>query len=345
MSKIRSSSDVSWFEQIPKVELHLHLEGAIPHDVLWELLQKYGGDPAIPTKDALAARFAYRDFSHFLDMWTWKNGFLRQYEDFEFIAAAVAKDLAGQNIRYVEAFFLPSDFLPAGLEPEPLTEAIRSGLRRVPEVEVTLVADLVRDYGPDTAQRTLPCLSEVQSLGVVGIGIGGSEHKFPPEPLAPVYQQARNLGFQTSAHAEEAAGPESIWGAIRSLAVDRLGHATRAVKDPNPVAHLAKKRIPLELCVLSNVRTGVVPDVARHPARLYYEAGIPLSINTDDPKMFGTSLADEYGTLHRYLGFSRQDIQSLVEQGIETSWLPEARKGELLAQFRVEFAVLGQSAV
>ncbi len=345
MSKIGSTSDVSWFEQIPKVELHLHLEGAIPHDALWELLQKYGGDPATPTKDALAARFAYRDFSHFLDIWTWKNGFLRQYEDFEFIAAAVAEDLARQNIRYVEAFFSPSDFLPAGLQPQPLTEAIRRGLQRVPEVEIALVADLVRDYGPDAAQRTLRCLSEVQSLGVIGIGIGGSEHKFPPEPFAPVYEHARNLGFKTSAHAGEAAGPESIWGALRVLEVDRLGHATRAVEDPNLVAHLAMKQIPLELCVLSNIRTGIVSHVARHPARLYYKAGIPLSINTDDPKMFGNSLVEEYGALHRYLGFTRRDIQCLVEQGIETSWLPEPRKGELLAQFRAEFADLAEDAV
>jgi adenosine deaminase len=337
VSPIRDDTDSRWFERIPKVELHVHLEGAIPHDVLWELLQKYGGDPEIPTKQALAGRFVYRDFPHFLDMWTWKNGLLRQYEDFEFIAAEVARDLARQNIRYVEAFYSPSDFLSAGLQPQAITEAIRRGLRQVPAVEIALVADLVRDWGPDAATRTLACVNEVRSLGVIGIGIGGSEHKFPPELFTSVFRRAREMGFKTSAHAGEGAGPESIWGTIRALEVDRIGHGTRAIEDASLVTYLAEKQIPLELCVLSNVRTAVVPEVAHHPARTYYERGIPLSINTDDPKMFGNSLAEEYLALHRHLGFSRSNIRRLVEQGIETSWLAEPRKQEMLAQIRGEF--------
>jgi adenosine deaminase len=123
--------------------------------------------------------------------------------------------------------------------------------------------------------------------------------------------------------------------------VDRIGHGTRAIEDPRLVDYLAEKRIPLELCVLSNVRTGVVADVARHPARAYFQRGIPLSINTDDPTMFGNSLAEEYAVLCRELGFSQQDILLLIEQGIETSWLSDQRKGELLAQYRSEFTLLG----
>jgi adenosine deaminase len=203
------------------------------------------------------------------------------------------------------------------------------------------VADLVRDYGPERGARLLPCLNEVRGLGVIGIGIGGSEHRFPPEAFAPVFRQAREMGFRTNAHAGEGAGPESIWGAIRALEADRIGHGTRAVEDPRLVAYLAEKKIPLELCVLSNVRTAVVPQVASHPARTYYERGIPLSINTDDPKMFGNSLAEEYLALHRHLGFSRADIQRLIEQAIETSWLPEPRKRDLLSRFQGEVAPLG----
>jgi adenosine deaminase len=331
---------LAWLERLPKVELHLHLEGAIPLLVLWELLQKDGGDAEVPTCEALVAKFAYRDFPHFLEMWTWKNGLLREYDDFTFVAAAVARDLARQNIRYAEVFYSPADFQGAGLQVQRLTEAIRDGLRRVPQVEIALVADLVRDYGPERGARTLACVNEVRDLGVIGIGIGGSEHRFPPEAFAPVYRQARDLGFRTSAHAGEAAGPESIWAAIRALAVDRIGHGTRAVEDPHLVEYLAAQRVPLELCVLSNVRTAVLPEVACHPARLYYQRGIPLSINTDDPKMFGNSLAEEYLALHRHLGFSRADILRLIEQGIETSWLPQGRKLNLLRQFQSEFATL-----
>jgi adenosine deaminase len=325
-----------WFEQLPKVELHVHLEGAIPHDVLWELLQKYGGDPEIPTREVLGKRFVYRDFPHFLDIWTWKNGLLREYDDFQLLSEQVARDLARQHIRYAEVFYSPPDFLRAGLKPQRLTEAIRAGLNQVPEIEIALVADLVRDYGPEKGECLLRCLKEVQGLGVIGIRIGGSEHKFPPEPFAPVFRQAREMGFRTSAHAGEGAGPESIWGAIRALEVDRVGHGTRAVEDPQLVDYLAEKRIPLELCVLSNVRTAVVSDVASHPARTYYERGIPLSINTDDPKMFGSSLAEEYLALHRNLGFSRADTRRLVEQAVATSWLPEPRKRDVLSGLQSE---------
>ena len=334
-------ADLAWFQRLPKVELHLHLEGAIPHDALWELLQKYGGDPAVRTKEDLARKFVYRDFPHFLQVWTWMSRLLRQYEDFEFVASEVARDLARQNVRHVEAFYSAADFLPAGLEPQRLTEAIRSGLKRVPNVEVALIADLVRDYGPDRGTRMLAAINEVRNFGVIGIGIGGSEHRFPPEAFAKVYRQARELGFKTTAHAGEAAGPESIWGAIHTLEVDRIGHCTRAIEDPRLVDYLVEKRIPVELCVLSNLKTGVIAEVRRHPARTYFERGMLLSINTDDPKMFGNSLAEEYLTLHRHLGFSRADILSLIEQGIKSTWLTDDRKAELLDAFRREFAALG----
>lgn len=329
--------DREWFDRLPKVELHLHLEGAIPHRVLWELLQKYGGEPAIATIEDLAARFIYRDFPHFIQTWTWMTGLLREYDDFQFVAEAVAGDLARQNIRYAEMFYSPADFLPAGLEPQRLTEAIRRGVKKVPAVEIALVADLVRDYGPERAARMLACVTEVRSLGVIGIGLGGGEHKVPPEPFAPVYREARELGFKTSAHAGEAAGPESVWGVIHALQVDRIGHGTRAIEDPRLVDYLAEHKIPLELCLLSNVRTGVVQKVAQHPARIYHQRGIPLSINTDDPSLFGNSLADEYFCLYQQLGFSAADILRLIEQSIETSWLPASRKQQMLRDFRNEF--------
>jgi adenosine deaminase len=336
-----SDTDLAWFQRLPKVELHLHLEGAIPHDALWELLKKYGGDPNVRTKEDLARKFVYRDFPHFLQVWTWMSRLLREYEDFEFIATEVARDLARQNIRYVEAFYSAADFLPAGLEPQRLTEAIRNGLKRVADVEVALIADLVRDYGPERGARMLAAIKEVRGLGVIGVGIGGSEHRFPPQAFAEVYRQAREMGFKTTAHAGEAAGPDSIWGAIRTLEVDRIGHGTRAIEDPRLMEYLAEKKIPVELCVISNVKTGVIADAVRHPARTYFERGILLSINTDDPKMFGNSLADECLTLHRQLGFSRTEIVRLIEQGIESSWLSGNRKVELLASFRREFVACG----
>ena len=328
--------ETSWYERVPKVELHLHLEGAIPLGALWELVQKYGGDPSVPDIGTLERKFEFRDFPHFIETWHWKNRFLREYGDFTFIAEAAARDLARQNIRYVEAFFSPPDFARHGLETQGLTEAIRAGLDRVPETEIALVADLVRDFGPEKAAITLADIDEVKGLGVIGIGIGGSEQAIPPELFEGVYESARELGFHTTAHAGEADGAESIWGAIRSLKVERIGHGTRAEEDALLLEYLAEHEISLEMCPISNVRTAVVDSFKEHPIRRYFEQGIIVTVNTDDPKMFGNSLAEEFLLLEEKLGFSRDDIRTLILQGIQSSWLPEERKQWLMQEFRAD---------
>lgn len=334
----QQSKKPDWFDHIPKVELHLHLEGAIPLPTLWELVKKYGGDAAVPNLESLNRMFTYRDFSHFIETWIWKNGYLRSYDDFSFIAEGVARDLAAQNIRYVEAFFSPSDFSRHRLKTQDLTRAIRIGLSRVQGTEIALVADLVRDSTPDQAAITLAEINEVKELGVIGIGIGGSEPKFPPELFRKVFAQARKFGFHTSAHAGEAAGASSIWGAIRELEVERIGHGTRAEEDPRLLDYLVKERIPLEMCPLSNVRTGVVNSIDEHPIRRYYKRGLVVTVNTDDPKMFGNSLAEEYRLLEAQLGFSREEIRGLVVQGIQASWLSQDRKQQLLKEFCTDAA-------
>ena len=329
-----SLKEDNWFEKVPKLELHLHLEGAIPYGALWELVKKYGGEPFIPDLKSLKAKFQFRDFPHFIQTWIWKNQFLREYEDFAFIAEAVARDLAGQNIRYAEVFYTPSDFFRKGLETQKLTEAVRAGLSRVPKIEIALVADTCRDDGPRNAARVLSEINEIKNLGVIGITIGGSEQSYPPEPFAEAYEKARALGFHTSAHAGEAAGPESVWGAIRSLKVERIGHGTRAIEDKSLVDYIAEHRIPIEICLLSNLRTGVIKEIGRHPVRRYFERGIPISINTDDPKMFGNSLAEEYRLLATEFSFTRDEIRKIILQSIDSSWLPESRKRELARTFR-----------
>jgi adenosine deaminase len=316
----------NWYERIPKVELHLHLEGAIPYETLWELICKYGGDPSVPDLNALRQKFEYRDFPHFIDTWVWKNNFLREYEDFTFFSEAVARDLAGQNICYVEAFYSPPDFARFGLRTQKLTEAIRAGLSRVPEIEVALITDLVRDFGPEKAAITLAEANEAHSFGVIGIGLGGSEQAFPPELFTSVYESARRFGLHTTVHAGEAAGAEGVRAAMKCLHPERIGHGTRAVEDEKLMDALVESRIPLELCPLSNVRTGVVQSIDEHPARRFFERGIVITINTDDPKMFGNSLAEEYHLLEDRLGFSRQEIQALVLQGVHSSWMPKERK-------------------
>ena len=332
---------MTWYSKLPKVELHVHLEGAIPHGALFDLIQKYGGDPSLPDVTALARRFEFKNFAQFIEAWSWKNQYLREYEDFSHIAELTARDMANQNIRYAEMFFSPSLFVRHGLEVQELIHAVRIGLSRVPEIETSLIADLVRDYGPESEMTTLKRLNEVKRDGVIGIGLGGSEHEFPPEPFKSLYEEAHRMGFHVTAHAGEAAGPESIWGAIRHLHVDRIGHGTRAHEDPELLDYLREHRIPLELCPVSNVRTGVVSAIAEHPIREYFERGLIISVNTDDPTMFGTTLDKEYELLVQECGFTRQEICRLILLGVESSWLPEDQKKSLATSFEKEPSWVG----
>jgi adenosine deaminase len=333
---------MDWLEAVPKVELHIHLEGAIPLAAMWELIQKYGGDPSVPTMEDLSRRFEYRSFTEFIQTWSWKNRFLREYEDFAFIARAVAQDLHRQHIVYAEMFFSPSLFARHGLEVQRVTQAVRDGLSREPGARVALVADLVRDYGPAREMATLQRLAEVRELGVVGIGIGGSEHLFPPEAFRDVYEAARQAGFHTTAHAGEGAGPSSIWSALRELRVERIGHGTRAGEDESLLAYLVEHQVPLEVCPLSNVRTGVVRSFREHPVRDYYQRGILVTVNTDDPQMFRNSLAEEYRLLVEERGFSSQDVQTLILNAARASWLSPEERDRLAVSLRGDPAWSGR---
>lgn len=318
------------FESIPKIELHLHLEGAIPHEALWELAKKYGESENIGSISDLKEKLRYRDFPHFLQTFIWVTGFLREYDDFAFVAGKVAEDLASQNIQYAEVFYSLGVVDRQHLDIRKATESIRKGFQDYSDrVEINLVADLVRDYGPERGWLWLNELREVKDMGVIGIGIGGSEHKFPPEPYEQLYEQARHFGFNTSAHAGEAAGPESVWGAVKTLKADRIGHGTRAWEDPALVDYLFETQTPIEVCPTSNIKTGVVADISTHPVRQYFDRGLNITINTDDPKLFNNSLAEEYRLLNEQMGFSTADIKKLICNGIDAAWCNDALKEKL----------------
>ena len=323
----------SWLTRLPKAELHIHLEGAIPKAALWQLVAKYGGDPTVPTLEAFERRFEYQGLKQFFQLFDWATGFLREADDFTFVGREIARDFARQNIRYVEAHFSPTVFRQR-LTAQRIAEAVRKGLDTVPSVDVRLVAELGRNLGPDGAMRTVEQVAEVRALKIVGVGLGGFEPQYPNELFAAVYERARGFDFRTTAHAGESAGPPSVWGAIRALRVDRIGHATRAIEDPELVRYLAKRKIPLELCPLSNVRTGVVAAPANHPLRRYVEAGIPVSLNTDDPLFFGNSLVDEMATAQQAHRLTRDDIKRLIVSAVESSWLATDAKAKLLGEFR-----------
>ncbi|MEX2655078.1 MAG: adenosine deaminase [Acidimicrobiia bacterium] len=316
---------IDW-SSMPKVELHLHLEGAIPPEAMWELIGRHGGDPEVPSPEALAERFEFTDFAHFIGVWEWKLKFHDTLEDYQYLAAAVAEDLRRQGHVYVEAFVSPTD---SPLEPAAMLMAVRRGLDQVTGVEVALVPDLVRDTGPIAAMRTLEAVISVrEDAGVVGITIGGSEQLHPPEQFAPVYRRAREAGLRLTAHAGEAAGPASVRRAIDDLGVDRIGHGVRAVEDPALVRELVECQIPLEVCPTSNLRTRVAPSMERHQVRTLIDEGAFVTINTDDPAMFGCTLAGEFAALAE-LGYDDETLRMLTENAIDGSWASAARKREL----------------
>jgi adenosine deaminase len=326
------ATNVSWLARLPKVELHLHVEGAMPRPALWQLITKYGGDETVRTLDDLERKFVQTPF---FQSWDWVCSFLREPDDFTLLGREVARDLARQNIRYVEAFFSPTVFRRR-MTPQPVAEALRKGLDEVRSVEVRLVADLGRNLGPEGAMRTLEQVADVRGSGIIGVGLGGYEPQYAHELFQAVYERARGFGFRTTAHAGETAGPPSVWGAIRALRVDRIGHAVRAIEDPELVRYLAEQRIPLELCLTGNVRGGLVDSFSSHPVRRYFDLGIPLSLNTDDPLFFGNSLVDEFVAVQQFHGFSRDEVRSLIVSAIESSWLSADGKARLSQEFRKE---------
>jgi len=329
--------------EMPKIELHLHLEGAIPIETLYNLVQRKGQDPSISTIEDLKRRLVYTDFAHFIDVWTWMNSLIQEERDFEEIAYQALNNLSRQNIKYVEAFYSPGDYWRQGLSVQGITEYMNRGKERAYRdfgIRSELIVDLVRDHGPKVGMQRLDEVAPYLGKGVIGIGLGGSEQSFPADPYAPVYKEAKQRGFRLTAHAGEAAGPESIWVAVRELGCERIGHGVRAREDPQLVSFLRRRQIPLELCVVSNVRTNVCGSVETHPIRQYFEEGLMVTVNSDDPTMFNTSITQEYLVLAQKLGFALGDIKVLSMNGIEASFMSDEDKKTMKALFDREWQKL-----
>lgn len=265
--------------------------------------------------------FSCSSFDGFLAAYLFTSYFVRDAEDLRELVAAVHRGLGAQRVVYAEITVSVPEYIMQGIPLEEIMEVL--GEEPAGRPIVRWIVDLVRDFGPSACASLLERVLALRPDSVVGVTLGGGEHLHPPAPFRRVYEIAREGGLRTTVHAGEALGPESVWDAVRVLEVERIGHGVRAIEDPALVRFLAERRIPLEVCPTSNVCTGVYPSIEAHPVRKLFEAGVPLSISTDDPAFFGVTLAGELAGLRR-VGFSWSEIGDLARGAFGMAFDPAA---------------------
>ncbi len=292
--------------QLPKAELHLHLEGSVEPETLHEL------DPATPVEE-FRALYRYDDFDAFLRAFGAVGKLLRTPEDYGLIACRLLERLAAQNVRYAEIILAAGVVLWKEQEFAPVFEAVREAAAGSP-VEVRWILDAVRQFGVEHAMAVAKLAAERVDRQVVAFGIGGSEERGPAEWFTQVFAFAKSAGLHLTAHAGESMGPESIWAALR-LGAERIGHGIAAVRDEELMRHLRDHDIPLEICLTSNLVTGVVERLEDHPVRRLFDAGVPIVLSTDDPAMFGCTLVGEYQLAARQFGFSETELRKIADNG------------------------------
>ncbi len=293
-------------EQLPKAELHLHLEGAIEPETLRELA------PELSMAE-IRERYEYGNFQGFLQSFAWVIGHLRSPDHYAWITRRLLERLESQNVRYAEIILSAGVIIWRDQNVAPIYEAVRTEAERSP-VKVRWLFDAVRQFGVEPAMRVAELATERVHDGVIGYGIGGDEARGPAELFTDVFQFARTRGLRLAAHAGETAGPESVWAALR-LGAERIGHGIRSIEDPALVKHLRDHDIPLEVCISSNLATGAVASLSDHPLRRLYDAGVPIVLASDDPAMFGTTLTREYEIAVRYFGFTENELRGVARNG------------------------------
>jgi adenosine deaminase/aminodeoxyfutalosine deaminase len=332
--------DISaWLRALPKVELHLHLEGTIEPETLVALSQRHDATP-LTLADARAL-YTYRNFLGFLDAFKAVSARLQTPDDYELITYNMVRTLAAQGVVHAEVYIsFGIIYYWKQTDVEPFVAAIeRARIRAQQEFGTTLywLIDAVRNFGPDEAARVFRKAAELSSQypSIVGIGIGGDEARGPASLFRDSYAEAAAAGLRLTAHAGESGGPiegpTSIWAAI-NIGAERIGHGLAAQYDPQLLEVLAHKQIPIEINVTSNIRTGCCPDFDSHPLRRYFDSGLMVTLNSDDPPMFGANLLDEYILAYERYGFTPDQLRELAANAVEASFLPPTPKLALLAR-------------
>ncbi|MER5636396.1 adenosine deaminase [Kitasatospora sp. NPDC002227] len=321
---------------MPKAELHVHHVGSASPRVVAELAARHEGRTKVPADPAaLAEYFTFTDFAHFIEVYLSVVDLIRDAEDVRSLTYGVAEDMARQQIRYAELTITPYSSVSRGIPDVAFMEAIEDA-RVAAEKELGVVLrwcfDIPGEAGLAAAEETARLAVDLAPEGLVSFGLGGPEIGVPRPQFKPYFDRARAAGLHSVPHAGESTGPETVWDALRLLGAERIGHGTQSVKDPALVDHLGEHRIPLEVCPTSNLATRVVERIEEHPIRQMVDAGLVVTINSDDPPMFGTDLNTEYAVAAGLLGLDESGVAALARNAVEASFLDAPGKARLAGE-------------
>jgi adenosine deaminase len=324
----------NFLRKIPKAEIHLHAEATIDRTTVQALLDRRPNAVSDPIEvDKL---FSYNNLKDFLTSFLFVQGLITKNSDIADLFSDTAKYLKTNNIVYAEVFFSPSMFLKRGLVFEEMIDEIQKAvdaIRTRDHVVIRVIVDLSRSFGVDNAAANLKATLAHRTPMIVGVGLGGDEEGGPAKVYAPVFLEASRNNLHVVSHAGEVVGPPSIWDSLKLLGSERIGHGLSAIQDPTLVDYLVQRQIPIEICITSNVITQkYITKAEDHPVRQYFDKGVLVTINTDDPTFFNCSIIDEFWTLHSKLRFTMDEIKTLVINGFKASFLTEAEKKSYISQ-------------
>ena len=327
-----AASLVAFINRLPKAELHLHLEGSARPDTLRELARRkrrLRKETEEWIRQRTQQNFRYRDFPDFLSAFKLVTLLLESPEDYALVTTRLVEWLAAQNVRYAEVTLAAGVVLWKQQALEAIFEACSTAVRAAETrwgVRLRWIFDVIRHYGPEPARPVLEAAIRFRGHGVVAFGIGGDEVRGPVQQFAEIAREAREHGLHVVAHAGETVGPESIRQAVETVGAERIGHGLTAARDAGVLALLRERRIPLEVCPTSNVATGLLLNLGEHPLPRFLDAGLEVTLNSDDPAMFGTSLEREYVAAAEQFALSRERILRLCASGFRAAFLPEEEK-------------------
>jgi adenosine deaminase len=321
--------------EIPKTEIHVHLEAMASADTVWKLIERHKlVIPGVTSRGDLQRRFKVRSLDEFIDLFinVIQNSF-RDADDLDLILDDARDYLKRNNIVYAEIFVAPSKLIMNGIDFKVISAKLDAAMDRLKKqdgVDVRFIVDVSRSYGVENARKNLELTLANKGRSIIGIGLGGSEASGPARDYGDVFAKAVNGGLKVVAHAGEDIGPESIWDALNILKASRIGHGISAIQDDKLMDYLAEKRIPLEICPTSNLFTGrYVTKLSKHPIRKFFDKGIKVTVNTDDPSIFGVELVDEYMNLFVGGVFKIEELVTIIGNGVFSTFLTAREKADL----------------